>query len=103
MLRRLVLSTLAILFISSSLWAKTPQPEIRTGIWRGTKITYLWYPGTNGSGKAIYQGDILLESVQDKPNPPGQNSVGIAFPNISGPKWGTSIKSHTPSTPSPET
>ncbi len=86
--RRLVLSALAILFIASALWAKTPQPEIRTGIWRGMKITYAWVPGTNGTGKAIYQGDILLENVQAKPNPPGQNSVGIAFPQYLWPKVG---------------
>jgi len=59
-MRRLVLPTLALLFIASSLWANTQQPKIRTGIWRGMKISYLWYPGTNGTGKAIYQGDILL-------------------------------------------
>jgi len=88
MCRRVILFVLFVSILTCALWGKTQQPEIRTGIWRGMKVTYEWVPGKNGKGKAIYQGDILLESVQEKPNPPGENSVGIAFPQYLWPKVG---------------
>ena len=83
-LRRLALFSFALFlsFAPTALWSQTlpsqsQQPEIRTGFWRGAKITYQWFPGPNGTGKAVYQGDILLDNVQDSPNGAGTDSQGI--------------------------
>jgi hypothetical protein len=79
MLRRVALSALLVLFIAPTLWGQAQQPELRTGIWRGMKVTYTWVPGKDGKGKAIYQGDILLDNVQDSPNAPHSDSLGVAY------------------------
>jgi hypothetical protein len=89
LLRRVVLPALLVFFTASTLWGRAPQPEIRTGIWRGEKVTYQWFPGKNGTGKAIYQGDILLENVKQSPNPPGAAGLGIAFSQYLWPKVGS--------------
>ena len=56
MLRRIRLSALAVLFLATSLWGQAQQTEIRTGIFRGLKVTYTWVPSkaANGMGKAIF-------------------------------------------------
>jgi len=90
--RRLVLSTLIVLFVANSLWGQAQQqPEIRTGIFRGMNVTYTWIPNkeNNGGGKAIYQGDIILDHVQQTPEAGhvGQ-SLGVAYAQYLWPKVG---------------
>jgi hypothetical protein len=91
MLCRRALLALLVILTASCLWAQAQQPEIRTGIWRGQKITYTWIPGkgVSGKGKAIYQGDILLDHVEQSPNGPQSQSVGIAFSQYMWPKVGS--------------
>ena len=88
-LPRVVLSTLVVLFVASTLWGQAQPPELRTGIWRGLKVTYTWIPQPDGSGKAVYQGDILLDNVQQSPNGPGIDSVGVAYSGYLWPKVGS--------------
>ncbi len=78
MLRRVALSALIVLLIASTLWGQAQHSELRSGIWRGQKITYTWVPGKDGSGKAIYQGDILLDHVEQSPNVQSEG-VGVAY------------------------
>ncbi len=90
--RRLALCSLIGLFIVNSLWGQTQQPEIRNGIFRGRKVTYAWIPGTgnNGAGKAMFQGDIILDHVQQLPGS-GMvgDSLGVAYPQYLWPKVGS--------------
>jgi astacin (peptidase family M12A)/centrosomal CEP192-like protein len=90
--RPIALSTLTVCLIASTLWGQAQRPEIRTGFWRGTKITYTWVPGKDGGGKAVYQGDILLDNVQDSPNAspnsPHSDSLGVAYSSYLWPKVG---------------
>jgi len=90
--RRLALSTLTVVMIASSLWSQAQRPELRTGFWRGAKITYTWVPAENGGGKAVYQGDILLDHVQDSlnawPNGAVGDSLGVAYSSYLWPKVG---------------
>ncbi len=82
MLRRVALPALVVvLFLASTLWGREVQPELRTGIWRGQKVTYTWIPGKDGKGRAVYQGDILLDNVQESPNGPQGESLGVAYSN----------------------
>lgn len=80
--RRLVLSALIAFLISASLSGQVQQPEIRTGIFRGMNVTYTWIPNkeNDGGGKAIYQGDIILDHVQPMPEA-GHigESLGVAY------------------------
>jgi len=87
-LRRLALSALLVFFFSAAVWGETPHPELRTGIWRGMKVTYQWTPGVNGNNRAVYQGDILLDNVQQSPDNHVSQSLGIAFPQYLWPKVG---------------
>lgn len=79
LLRRIALPTLLVFLTVSALWGRNPQPEIRTGIWRGMHITYTWVPDNNGGGRAIYQGDILLDHVEQSPNNHQSQSLGVAY------------------------
>jgi hypothetical protein len=90
-IRRISLPTFVVffLFIAASLRGQTPQPELRTGIWRGLKVTYNWVPGKHGKGKAVYQGDILLDHVEESPNAPGNYSLGVAYSSYLWPKVGS--------------
>ncbi len=81
-LRRLALSTLTTVFLLTSLLSQAQQPEIRTGIFRGQKVTYTWVPSKEsaGMGLNIYQGDIILDHVQQLPGSSVQiNSLGAAY------------------------
>jgi hypothetical protein len=81
MLRRLALCALILPFIATSLFCQS-QPEIRTGIFRGMKVTYAWFPSkeNNGAGKAIFQGDIILDHVDPLPSSGHLgNSMGVAY------------------------
>jgi hypothetical protein len=85
-LRRLALPAffvlVLVLFFANVLSAQTQQPEVRTGFFRGMKVTYTWVPSkeNNLSGRAIFQGDIVLDHVEDAPyNGPQRNSIGIAY------------------------
>ena len=89
LLRRVALSALPVLLIASTLWGQAQQPEIRTGIWRGFNVTYTWIPGKDGTGKAIYQGDILLDHVEESPNPTQVYGVGVAYSQYLWPKVGS--------------
>ncbi|HXB98779.1 MAG TPA: choice-of-anchor D domain-containing protein [Terriglobales bacterium] len=88
---RRALPAILVFLIASTLWAQTQQPEIRTGYWRGMKITYQWVLGKGavGKGKAIYQGDILLDHVAASPNDPQSQSFGIAYSQYMWPKVGS--------------
>ncbi|MGB8013643.1 MAG: choice-of-anchor D domain-containing protein [Terriglobales bacterium] len=83
LLRRVALSTLLVFLAASTLWAQAQPTELRTGYWRGKKVTYEWVPGKDGGGKAVYQGDILLDHVKDSLNSisPGvsPDSLGVAY------------------------
>jgi hypothetical protein len=76
---RRVAPALLVLVIASTLWSQTQQPELRTGFWRGMKVTYAWVPEKNGGGKPVYQGDVLLDHVDASPNGPQSLSVGVAY------------------------
>lgn len=71
------------LFLATFTLAKTgasklvPQGEIRTGIYRGHTVTY-----TLVNGKAIYQGDIILEHVDTIPGAIGKFGEGVAYSNL---------------------
>ena len=89
LIRRLALPFLFVVLIGCALMAQAEQPELRIGIWRGMKVTYQWIPGPNGTGKAVYQGDILLDHVvQQWPNGAGTNGFGIAYSKYLWPKVG---------------
>jgi hypothetical protein len=91
MLRRLVLPALFLFFSVVTVWSRDQQPEIRTGYWRGMKITYQWIPGKGGAGKgkAVYQGDIVLDHVEQSPNGPQAQSFGIAYSQYMWPLVGS--------------
>jgi Astacin (Peptidase family M12A)/Abnormal spindle-like microcephaly-assoc'd, ASPM-SPD-2-Hydin len=91
MLRRLVLPALFLFFSVATVWSRDQQPEIRTGYWRGMKITYQWIPGKGAAnkGKAVYQGDILLDHVEQSPNGPQAQSFGIAYSEYMWPLVGS--------------
>src|ERR1700722_4743805 len=91
MLRRLVLSTLIVFMAVASLSAQAPKPEVRTGIFRGMKVAYSWVPSKkiNGAGKAIFQGDIILDHVEQMPSNFVSNSMGLAYPQYLWPKVGS--------------
>ena len=81
-LRRLALSSLLAFFIVNSVWGQAQQAEVRTGIFRGRKVTYTWIPGkeNDGAGKAIFQGDIILDHLQQLPDSgPVPDSLGVAY------------------------
>ncbi len=94
-LRRIALPALFSLIAITSLLAQAQQPEIRTGIFRGMKVTYTWVPSTEpgkeGTGKAIYQGDIILDHVGQSPEAAGPRpqSVGVAYSQYFWPKVGS--------------
>jgi len=94
LLRRLASSVplVILILIASNVLARAQQTEIRTGFWRGNKVTYQWISGPNGTGKAVYQGDILLDnvqqSVQQSPNGAGTNGFGIGYSQYLWPKVG---------------
>jgi len=90
MRRRLSLSVLALLFLAVSL-GHAQQAETRTGIFRGQRVTYSWVPSqtNNGAGRAVFQGDILLDHVQDFPGSRHHiESVGVAYSQYLWPKVG---------------
>jgi hypothetical protein len=59
---RLALPALFVFLFVATLWGRDQQQsQIRIGYWRGMRVTYTWVPGKDGKGKAIYQGDILLD------------------------------------------
>jgi hypothetical protein len=89
LLCRRALPALLVLLTATSLWGQVQQPEVRTGIWRGQKITYAWVPGPDGNGKALYQGDILLDHVQESMNGPHPDSLGIGYSQYFWPKVGS--------------
>jgi len=70
---------LAVFLTVSAVWGEARQPELRTGYWRGMRITYEWVAGKNGHGKAVYQGDILLDHLEQSPNGPHPQSMGVAY------------------------
>jgi len=90
-LRRAALSAFIVFFISIAFlaWGQTPQPELRTGIWRGMKVTYISVPGKDGRPKDIYQGDIVLDHVRESPNSPQSESLGVAYASYLWPKVGS--------------
>jgi hypothetical protein len=70
------------LFISSLVFAQSG--EVRTGLYRGRVVTY-----TVVNGKAVYEGDILLEHVDEiSAGAPG-NGATIAYPAGLWPKVGS--------------
>jgi hypothetical protein len=79
LLRRVALPMLAVFLTVSAVWGEARQPELRTGYWRGMRITYEWVAGKNGHGKAVYQGDILLDHLEQSPNGPHPQSMGVAY------------------------
>ncbi len=76
---RLALPALFVFLFVAALWGRDQQPEIRIGYWRGMRVTYTWVPGKNGKGKAIFEGDILLDNVSASPNGPRSLSLGVAY------------------------
>jgi len=90
MIRRLALCVLVAFMTLSSLAAQ--QTEVRTGIFRGIKVTYTWVPSkaNNGMGKAIFQGDIILDRVDELPGSRAiGNSMGLAYTQYLWPKVGS--------------
>ena len=91
MIRRLVSSAIAVC-LAAAVSAQGQQPEVRTGIFRGLKVTYTWVPSkaNNGMGKAVFQGDIILDHVDEQPS--GRaigNSMGLAYTQYLWPKVGS--------------
>lgn len=66
------------------------SPEMGTGMWRGRPVTY-----EVKNGRAIYQGDIILDHLQPMPRASAADggaqpqSVGIAYPSTMWPKVGS--------------
>src|SRR5208283_3936997 len=69
----------AVFLTVSAVWGEARQPELRTGYWRGMRITYEGVAGKNGHGNAVYQGDILLDHLEQSPNGPHPQSMGVAY------------------------
>jgi hypothetical protein len=89
--RRPFLSAVILFVAAVSLLAQGQQLEIRTGIFRGMKVTYTWYPSkqSNVMGKAIYQGDIILDHVDQLPGKDfTRNSMGVAYSQYLWPSVG---------------
>jgi Astacin (Peptidase family M12A)/Abnormal spindle-like microcephaly-assoc'd, ASPM-SPD-2-Hydin len=86
-----VLPGLVVLLVASTVWGQVPRSEIRTGIWRGQQVTYTLIPGkgVDGKAKAIYQGDILLDHVEQSPNGAHSLSLGIGYSQYMWPKVGS--------------
>jgi len=62
--------------------ASSPSsPQIRQGLWRGQAITYAII-----NGKAVYQGDILVNDVETRPHVRGGESGTIAYSQYLWPK-----------------
>src|SRR5208283_3678303 len=76
---RLALPALFVFLFAATLWGRDQQPQIRIGYWRGMRITYTWVPGKDCKGKAIFEGDILLDNLQESPNGPRNLSLGVAY------------------------
>ena len=90
-LRRLALSALIVFLALSAVCAYAQKPEVRTGIFRGMKVTYMWYPSkeASGMGKAMFQGDIILDHVTPLPaNGPQSESMGVAYAQYLWPEVG---------------
>jgi Astacin (Peptidase family M12A)/Abnormal spindle-like microcephaly-assoc'd, ASPM-SPD-2-Hydin len=89
-LRRGALSAVIGLFLVNFLCAQSQKSQIRTGIFRGMRVTYTWVPneGSNGGGKAVFQGDIVLDHVESIPGPQSE-SLGVAYSQYLWPKVGT--------------
>ncbi len=89
--RRLALpALLVVLSFAYSFANEAQQSETRTGIFRGMKVTYTWVPSkqNDGTGKAIFQGDVILDHVQQLPENgrPQPRSVGVAYAQYLWPK-----------------
>ena len=84
-----LLALFIFVFIASTFFWGQNRAELRTGFWRGQKVTYEWVFTKNGGGKAVYQGDILLDHVTDSPNSPQSQSIGIAYSQYLWPKVGS--------------
>ncbi len=93
---RVALSAILALLFATALFAQ--QSELRTGIWRDRQVTYTWVLGADGSGKAVYQGDTLLDHVEQSPNGVHSNSLGVAYSSYLWPKMAASMRSPTSST-----
>ncbi|MGD0826296.1 MAG: hypothetical protein ABR908_17070, partial [Terriglobales bacterium] len=76
---RLALPALFVFLFAATLWGRDQQPQIRIGYWRGMRVTYTWVPGKDGKGKAIFEGDILLDNLEESPNSPRSLSLGVAY------------------------
>jgi hypothetical protein len=76
---------LAVLVTIVAVPASAEQPEIRRGSYRGMPVTYVLK-----RGKAIFQGDIILEKVDRvDPQVPPPPSFGIDYLQYLWPKVGT--------------
>jgi len=87
---RVALSAILVLLFATALFAQ--QSELRTGIWRDRQVTYTWVLGADGSGKAVYQGDILLDHVEQSPNGVHSNSLGVAYSSYLWSKVGSTYE-----------
>jgi hypothetical protein len=58
--------------------------DVRTGLYRGRPVTYLVI-----NGKNIFEGDIVLEQVEQSPNGNENYSLGLAYTNFLWPKVGS--------------
>ena len=76
---RLALPALFVFLFAATLWGRDQQPQIRIGYWRGMRVTYTWVPRKDGKGKAIFEGDILLNNLEESPNSPRSLSLGVAY------------------------
>jgi hypothetical protein len=85
-LRRFPIFFAILLLVTSPVWSHAQSPELRQGFWRGRNITYTLVPEKDGKGKAVYQGDILLDHLQESPNTPHSDSLGVAYPSYLWPK-----------------
>src|SRR5689334_7714715 len=74
-----------LILASCAFAAATNKPKVRSGIYRGRKVTYMV-----ANGKNIFEGDIILERV-DHPDPsrPVGDGIGIVYPSNLWPKVGS--------------
>ena len=83
-MRRVCAALCSILALTVLSYAANHRPKVRTGLYRGHKVTYLVVNGRN-----IYQGDIILEHVdQPDPSKPRNPGIGIVYPANQWPKVG---------------
>src|ERR1700737_3281653 len=82
--RRRLLALVIVTVSSAQSQLTAASRDLRTGIYRGRVVTYEVV-----NGVAIYEGDIILDSVQELASGISQQGFGIAYTNFLWPLVGS--------------